>query len=399
MDTKELAFALSHPGTAASIGILFSLIWTMDKRSHYLAFSLAYGCYAVAMTAQTLVIPQHLPANVMLSGVLYASAILLVYYGLMRMESLRPNWAVVGCLTLIFLFLRGYMVANGIGRIYQIIVIHGYFTLVLLQTCWQIRHLAFSARLDMLVFWVILLFTLFSPLRIVLALQRDPGVYGYDSSSFWITTQIIFNSFIVVLAFSLILLGVYRNIEKIRHRSFLDPLTRTYTRAGFQALIESGLVKKSPFSLALLDLDYFKCINDQYGHDAGDKVLQAVGASVKGSLRSTDIVTRYGGEEFLVLLPDTGIEAAVSVCEGIRRNIEQLDLSHVAEGLHTSVSIGVAECCASVDVEKAYKIADVLMYKAKLAGRNKICYLPRKIVEPITRDGELMEGATVVRGA
>ena len=383
----EFPLLLSHPGLAIALGLLFALAWTIDRKRYYLAFACAYVMYGAGLLLQTLLLPAQVPVNVVLSGLLYSGAVVLLYLGLVALEKLRPKWALVGALTAAFVLLRIYFATLAQGHALRAVTVHAYLAMVLLVACWQIRHLARASLFEALPFWVISIFAGLNLPRALLATQREPDAYGYDGSLYWITTQLSFNSFMVILAIALMLLSAHRKIERLRHQTQLDPLTRTYNRAGLLELTRAELAARRRYSLIVIDLDHFKRVNDEHGHATGDRVLREVARAIDSSTRTADIVARYGGEEFLVFLPDTEIGTAVAIAERIRRSIEQLQKDPSgADGASCTASLGVAEFAAGVQLERAYEIADGLMYQAKLAGRNRVCHLPTPVADAGTPD-------------
>lgn len=129
--------------------------------------------------------------------------------------------------------------------------------------------------------------------------------------------------------------------------------------------------RDSGFSLALLDVDHFKQINDAHGHDAGDQVLVRIAAMLRGQLRTDDICARWGGEEFLLLWPGVGIDAAVEIAERIRLAIERTPFEVQGRTMRLTVSIGVATHRAGRDSTDLIKRADFALYEAKHGGRNR----------------------------
>jgi diguanylate cyclase len=121
--------------------------------------------------------------------------------------------------------------------------------------------------------------------------------------------------------------------------------------------------------LLILDIDYFKQVNDRFGHNIGDVVLQEVAALLKGEIREIDIVCRWGGEEFVVLLPTASIEQAVVIAEKLRNKIASLEIEVVG---NISASFGVAEVDKKIFLEDLIAKADEALYKAKSTGRNKV---------------------------
>jgi diguanylate cyclase (GGDEF)-like protein len=130
---------------------------------------------------------------------------------------------------------------------------------------------------------------------------------------------------------------------------------------------------KTPLSVAMCDLDHFKRVNDSFGHPAGDAVLARAGAIIRDSLRATDVAGRYGGEEFLLVLPHTDIDGAESFAERVRASIEEAAFDVGAEAPHpVSVSIGVAMLGAEQTADTLMAAADEALYEAKGSGRNRV---------------------------
>lgn len=127
-------------------------------------------------------------------------------------------------------------------------------------------------------------------------------------------------------------------------------------------------------SVLMLDIDSFKGVNDTYGHLAGDEVLKTVVQACKRRIRSTDVIGRYGGEEFMILLPGADLENATAVAEDIRQQVESMETEHAGDRIRVTVSIGVAPLNESEgsDIRMAIDRADSALYGAKLTGRNRV---------------------------
>lgn len=129
-----------------------------------------------------------------------------------------------------------------------------------------------------------------------------------------------------------------------------------------------------PASLIMIDVDKFKSINDRYGHPVGDQALQAIAQCISNTLRYDDLMGRYGGEEFLALLPDTDQSSAKSLANRIRQNIEEIDFQYQGERIFMTASLGVITLNNShIDYDQALKLADEALYQAKHEGRNRVC--------------------------
>lgn len=159
--------------------------------------------------------------------------------------------------------------------------------------------------------------------------------------------------------------------KRLIEASITDYLTGLYNRRFLDQILrrEKAMADRynTPFSIILLDLDNFKIINDVFGHHVGDKVLVEVANTIKNNLRATDISGRWGGEEFLIILPNSDLEKALKVAEKLRNFIYQLKVSPV-EGI--SASFGVSQYKKGEPYEETIKRADLALYKAKSEGKN-----------------------------
>ncbi len=168
-----------------------------------------------------------------------------------------------------------------------------------------------------------------------------------------------------------------RLMESLRDSTLRDPMTglnnRRFLEEYVETLVASVQRKRTNAAILMLDLDYFKMVNDTYGHDAGDAVLKALSTVLKQSVRSSDLVIRYGGEEFLIILIDSQGDAASNVAENIRAAVENLKVQVAGIVLQKTISIGIADFPTDSDTFwQAVKFADVALYQAKEQGRNRV---------------------------
>jgi diguanylate cyclase (GGDEF)-like protein len=158
-----------------------------------------------------------------------------------------------------------------------------------------------------------------------------------------------------------------------------DPLTDLHNRRTIVEKIgsEEGRAEEgvSRFSIIMADIDHFKVFNDTYGHQFGDLVLISIAKILKGATRSGDIVARWGGEEFLVLLPDTGGEEAKEVADRMRAVISQTPMYLDNKEIHISMTFGVAECTSDIGINECIARADRALYDGKENGRNQVVLL------------------------
>lgn len=167
-------------------------------------------------------------------------------------------------------------------------------------------------------------------------------------------------------------------IDTLNHLSTTDSLTGLLNRRALNDMLAHEIERATRYdtdlALILCDVDKFKKINDTFGHRAGDHALQAVAEALKSSVRRADIVGRYGGDEFMIIMPETSLSGAQSLAEKVRAAIQELD--HATPGntrIRLSLSLGVAGCCSSPEnIDTLVALADAQLYAAKQAGRNRI---------------------------
>jgi diguanylate cyclase (GGDEF)-like protein len=165
----------------------------------------------------------------------------------------------------------------------------------------------------------------------------------------------------------------YKRIEELAE---LDELTGSFNRRCIMRMLDDEIARahrsKTPFSVALIDLDWFKRINDAYGHPTGDEVLRTFAITVFANIRSIDRFGRYGGEEFLLILPDTPHDVAARILDRQREIIAELDWSAFSAGLSVTISAGVATLAPNEAPDALLARADSALYAAKARGRNRI---------------------------
>lgn len=180
----------------------------------------------------------------------------------------------------------------------------------------------------------------------------------------------------LALAFNLKEVDNARLIAEVNAQ--VDYLTALYNRRAFTAAVTPlwhlGIRDQKTSSMILIDIDWFKKINDKYGHAAGDAVIKSIANVLKLNIRKSDILARWGGEEFIIFLPNTNKFSAISLANIIRQKVAQLIISHDGNGLSVTASFGVAECTPQMKkLEDLVKLTDVALYKAKNSGRNTVC--------------------------
>jgi len=198
-----------------------------------------------------------------------------------------------------------------------------------------------------------------------------PGIFFFGACFVWFSTYIALQTTLDVI-----------RISDLEHETLTDPLTGIYNRRFLEQRLAEEISKARRYcfqlSILLFDLDHFKRVNDQHGHQAGDRMLIEISNLVNEQLRDSDILSRYGGEEFLVIAPNTGPADAALLAERLRARIEanpflKDDDELTARGIHTTISIGIASFDDDNDNEETLiGNADRNLYQAKHGGRNRV---------------------------
>ena len=181
--------------------------------------------------------------------------------------------------------------------------------------------------------------------------------------------------------------------QHLSHLATQDPLTRLLNRRGLNDALHVSVAHASrqglPMAAIVLDIDHFKRVNDSFGHDTGDQVIRLVGDILSRMSRASDVVARTGGEEFLLVLQDTGLDAARTIAERIRLAIGEHPLLVDEQHIPVTVSLGVSGAAGEVNLDKLIQEADRAMYLAKQGGRNQVASVENNPVHLSSRTGEI----------
>jgi diguanylate cyclase len=165
-----------------------------------------------------------------------------------------------------------------------------------------------------------------------------------------------------------------KSAEEAHMKSRTDPLTGLANRFAYDQQLRNEMERYkrygTPFSICVADIDFFKRINDEFGHLAGDKVLRLMAKILRSSLRGVDFVARFGGEEFVILMPSTGGESARMAAEKVRKAVEESPFNFQSKPVRITISIGVTEVSSDDTSDTLFSRADSSLYTAKSSGRN-----------------------------
>ena len=213
----------------------------------------------------------------------------------------------------------------------------------------------------------------------IVALSTVDKIYGYAGlfreAPFDNEEELIFSRFCAHITHTLEKIRLFNEIKML---SIHDGLTGVFNHAYIIGALESEAERakryNAIFSIILLDIDNFKAVNDSCGHLAGDAVLRNLAQLIVKSLRAIDIVGRYGGEEFLVILPETDLEKASVVGEKLRKTIEAENFSYNDNAIQLTISLGITSYHDRKSIQDFIKAVDDNLYRAKADGKNRICY-------------------------
>ncbi|KKC35829.1 hypothetical protein WH87_14740 [Devosia epidermidihirudinis] len=189
---------------------------------------------------------------------------------------------------------------------------------------------------------------------------------------------------------SSVLLGLFveRELNQIareehwKTRALTDPLTGLPNRRAFERGMQGLRKPDAEAALLIADLDHFKVVNDTHGHAAGDHVLQEISEALRHNVRGRDLLSRLGGEELAVLLPDTGYVRARQIANRLRRSIEALDIEWEGHIIKITISIGVAVASGNLSSDDLFEQADSALYAAKRGGRNRVVFSGASLMQP-----------------
>lgn len=187
----------------------------------------------------------------------------------------------------------------------------------------------------------------------------------------------LFIEFSFLLIMSVLFSALKNKLDSEKTLARIDPLTKAINRRSFFDLAELEIDRARryghPFAIAYIDLDNFKEINDNWGHPTGDKLLISVASTINSSIRNTDILARFGGDEFVILLPETTGKAAQATLDKVHRQLRETMLKH---SWHVTFSIGaISYRQPPKNVEEAVRSADTLMYEVKRSGKNRLLHI------------------------
>ena len=377
--TGQFFISLLNPGIGLMFAAAFFLLWLNRRDQIYVAYAaIAYLASALAFLIQDVgpVLPfelQRIPSNLgfLATGAFFAAAIVR-RYGLPVPWRAMTATAAMSMAAFLWFLLGHPSIA---ARIYAISLGAGVIALMVVRALWPIAkpHL-----IDRVLFWVAALSAVNLIVRPLVILWLGGGFdnyNGFQQSVYWTTVQFSQAMVSVLAAIALMVAVAIDLLAELRVQAEGDPLSSLLNRRGFEAAASAALRRahdeRRPAALLVADLDQFKAINDTHGHAVGDAIIAAFGAHV-GQIGPAGMVAgRIGGEEFALLLPGAGIEAARRLAEAIRTGLAPACEGRIPAALVPTVSIGLAAGVPGEGLSRLMRQADQALYEAKRAGRDR----------------------------
>lgn len=223
-----------------------------------------------------------------------------------------------------------------------------------------------------------LFFSLFFLIRALLTLSEAPLYDFMDAGLMHSLSVVVYELLVAVTSFGMVWIVSYSVQRELLQQASHDPLTKVLNRRALEDVIDTeharSLRSNAPLSVIMLDIDHFKRINDRFGHGRGDEVLIEIAKVLTENTRPYDSIARFGGEEFIILLPNTSVDKAEVIAENLRNKVVEHDYNFRPEdGIEVTASFGATECnLVKEGWLKVLERADKGLYKAKAAGRNNV---------------------------
>jgi diguanylate cyclase (GGDEF)-like protein len=310
--------------------------------------------------------------TLIVTGIALAMRALRVFTGSRPRDGL--SMALIGALVLMLVYFTEVR-DSSVGRT---IAISAALGIIALRAALLLRRAAppecrLSSRVTEYVFWSVAWITAFRILGTLMFPPPATLAHGVFNASLFL----FYSAFILISTLSVMWMEIESLQAELVRSARYDSLTGVLNRGSFLAEFEREVARcergEPAFSLAIFDLDRFKRLNDEYGHPFGDQVLKSFAAVLRAGIRRPDTVGRYGGEEFALLMPNTGRETALRVAERVRRDLESRGITVDGRKIEVTVSGGLSTYGKDgEDWDSLLSAADEALYKAKEGGRNRI---------------------------
>lgn len=350
--------------------------WFNQRSQRFLFWqACAYSLTALPLAAQTLIPLEVLTRYALLIGSIYllgAWCLAKCWADRWRVST-HPHIALqVSIVTLAVVYHFSWVNPMPWARICSFSVGSG---LVLMLPILQVRSRMSSVHwLDKLLLWLSIAFTTYTFTRPGLIwLLGYSDLRSLPKSPYWLLTLVSILNFALLFSLVMTAIAAKETVDKLRRERDFDALTQLLNRRSFQEYAQQRLADMRLYPMAVLacDIDHFKRINDSWGHKRGDEVLQLVSTTLKDSVRENDLVARFGGEEFVLLLTEISLKDAEAIALRIQRDL-RLNNEVLPSGYTLTLSFGISALDSTTPLDQALREADRLLYEAKNAGRDRV---------------------------
>ncbi|HEU0230653.1 MAG TPA: GGDEF domain-containing protein [Burkholderiaceae bacterium] len=383
LNTNQV-LALGNPAIIVIFSMIFVGVWAVSGRSrHYLLLFAATFClFAAGVTCRIIRLPASTEANAMTTAALYLASAILMVKGAATRYRIRLNTTLLVMLAITLLVIIGYFVEVRHDLILRMYILNLGVAALLFVPIKPWWGLSGQRPVDWMLFWVYTAFTFsFIPRMLLYTTSiSQTSQRTFTQSPIWVALELVALISIMVLGLAVLAAAVVDLVDDLQKERNLDGLTQLHNRRSFEehCLILVTERRHRPISMMMCDIDYFKSINDRYGHNAGDIVLQEFGRILLECVRFDDFAARVGGEEFAVLLPDTTLEGATQFADRVRTRLSQTpftvkpltDTAHVTQLV--TASFGVVQREKNEPLTDLLLRADATLYAAKSNGRNNV---------------------------
>ncbi|WP_046985516.1 GGDEF domain-containing protein [Delftia tsuruhatensis] len=374
LDTDRL-YVLIAPLSILLLSCTLAVCWLVQRRQRYLLWIAGgYALVSLALAWQSIAPPEQLHHWAVYTGAMYLfgtwcfARCMAGRYGV----SAHPVLGLlIGAVVLAALYYYSRIQVDLWVRVHWLNT--GLGLLQLLPAPAMLRRRPPQDWLERMLYWSYVVFAGYTAARPLLVLALgSTDLNEIARSTYWLVTLVSTLSFALLFTLMLLACTVRDVFTALRQERNHDSLTNLLNRRAFQEAAELRLADShmAPVSVLIGDIDHFKRINDSWGHDCGDRVLQAVARTLQQHVRSDDLVSRFGGEEFVLLMRTTP-EEAERVAERIRAQLSA-DGYVLAAGQRITISFGIAPVAANTALTDALTRADALLYSAKQAGRDRV---------------------------
>jgi diguanylate cyclase (GGDEF)-like protein len=375
LDTDRL-YVLIAPLSILLLSCTLAVCWLVQRRQRYLLWIAGgYALVSLALAWQSIAPREQLHHWAVYTGAMYLfgtwcfARCMAGRYGV----SAHPVLGLlIGAVVLAALYYYSRIQVDLWVRVHWLNT--GLGLLQLLPAPAMLRRRPPQDWLERMLYWSYVVFAGYTAARPLLVLALgSTDLNEIARSTYWLVTLVSTLSFALLFTLMLLACTVRDVFTALRQERNHDSLTNLLNRRAFQEAAELRLADShmAPVSVLIGDIDHFKRINDSWGHDCGDRVLQAVARTLQQHVRSDDLVSRFGGEEFVLLLMRTTPEEAERVAERIRAQLSA-DGYVLAAGQRITISFGIAPVAANTALTDALTRADALLYSAKQAGRDRV---------------------------